>query len=104
MKKAASLLVDKRYIFLSLFLALAAVCLLLAGQVRVNYDLAEYLPPDSGMKQGMRLMEQEFGETPSSRLRVMLPGLSEAEKPEILARLSALDPAGAALWGSKHPE
>ena len=98
MKKAAALLVDKRYIFLSLFLALAAVCLLLAGQVRVNYDLAEYLPPDSGMKQGMRLMEQEFGETPSSRLRVMLPGLSEEEKPEILARLSALNPAAEVTW------
>ena len=62
-KKAAAFLVDKRRIFLCLFLALAAACLLLAGKVHINYDLAKYLPDDSDMKQGLALMEQEFGET-----------------------------------------
>ena len=51
-KKAAAFLVDKRRIFLCLFLVLAAACLLLAGKVHINYDLAEYLPADSDMKQG----------------------------------------------------
>ena len=43
MKKAAAFLVDKRRIFLCLFLVLATACLLLAGKVHINYDLAEYL-------------------------------------------------------------
>ena len=59
MKKMASFLVDHRRIFLCLFLLLAAVSLALAGQVRINYDLTEYLPEDSRMKQGIRRMEQE---------------------------------------------
>ena len=67
MKKAAAFLVDKRKILLCLFLALAAASLVLAGQVKINYDLAEYLPESSRMKQGMRLMEEEFGDIPETR-------------------------------------
>lgn len=82
MKKTASFLVEKRLILFILFLALASVSLLLATQVKTNYDLAEYLPDDSRMKQGMRIMEQAFGPTAASDLRVMLTGLTEAEQAE----------------------
>ena len=41
MKKTASFLVEKRLILFILFLALASVSLLLATQVKTNYDLAE---------------------------------------------------------------
>ena len=57
MRKAAGFLVEKRRIFLCLFLLLAAVSVLLMGQVRINYDLTEYLPADSRMKEGMQRME-----------------------------------------------
>ena len=98
MKKAASFLVEKRRLFLFVFLVLAAVSLVLIWQVRINYDLTEYLPEDSRMKQGMQLMEQEFGPTASSQLRVMLPGLSEEEKQEIFNRLSGLDQVSVVTW------
>ena len=98
MKKAAAFLVDKRRVFLCLFLALAAACLLLAGKVNINYDLAKYLPDDSDMKQGLALMEQEFGETASSQLRIMFSGLAEEEKPEIYERLSGMAQAGTVSW------
>ena len=97
-KKAAAFLVDKRRIFLCLFLALAAACLLLAGKVNINYDLAKYLPDDSDMKQGLALMEQEFGETASSQLRIMFSGLAEEEKPEIHDRLSAMAQDARVNW------
>ncbi len=98
MKKAADFLVEKRRVFLCLFLALAAVSLLLAGQVRINYDLAEYLPENSRMKQGMQIMEGEFGPTASSQLRVMLAGLTEEEKKEAYDWFSALPQVSQAAW------
>ena len=98
MKKAAAFLVEKRRIFLCLFLLLAAVSVLLTGQVRINYDLTEYLPADSRMKQGMQRMEQEFGREDSSQLRVMLPGLSDEEKEEVFQWLSGLDQVSEVTW------
>ena len=83
MKKAAAFLVEKRRIFLGFFLVLAAVSFLLAGRVRINYDLAQYLPAESGMKQGMQRMEGEFGKEVSSVLRVMFTGITEDEEEEI---------------------
>ena len=98
MKKAARLLVGKRRAFFGFFLLLAAVSLFFAGQVRINYDLAEYLPDQSGMKQGMRLMEQEFGKEVSSGLRVMFTGLAEQEKEGIYQELSELEHVTAVDW------
>ena len=98
MKKAAAFLVEKRKWFLCVFLVLAAVSLLLISQVRINYDLTKYLPADSHMKQGMQLMEQEFGETASSQLRVMLSGLTDEEKEEAYQWLSGLDQASEVTW------
>ena len=74
-----------------LFLALAAVSLLLATQVKTNYDLAEYLPDDSRMKQGMRIMEQAFGPSAASDLRVMLTGLTEEEQAVIRLAQEAMN-------------
>ena len=98
MKKAASFLVEKRKILLCLFLVLAAVSLPLMGQVRINYDLTQYLSAESRMKQGMQLMEQEFGPSDSSQLRVMIPDLSDPEKEEIFRDLSTLASGAQVTW------
>lgn len=98
MKKAAAFLVDKRRILICLFLALAVVSLFLAGQVRINYDLTKYLPAGSHMKQGIQLMEQEFGQAASSELRVMFTNLPEEEKEDVLRWLSGLEHVSSAVW------
>ena len=98
MKRTASFLVEKRTVFLCLFLLLAAVCALLAGKVRINYDLTEYLPDGSRMKQGLRRMEQEFGKEASSQLRVMISGLSDEEKEEAHRWLSGFDHLSLVSW------
>ncbi|MCR5461389.1 MAG: MMPL family transporter, partial [Acetatifactor sp.] len=98
MKKTAAFLVNRRHILLCFFLLLAAISLPLAGRVRINYDLSQYLPADSRMKQGMRLMEQEFGPSVSSQLRVMFRGLTEEEKSEAHRWLSGLEQATEVLW------
>ena len=98
MKKIASFLTEKRKILLCLFLVLAAVSLPLAGMVNINYDLTKYLSADSRMKQGMELMEQEFGPAASSGLRVMFSGLEETEKTEIRDWFSGLEQVSAVDW------
>ena len=98
MKKFASFLVNRRKILLCFFLVLAAVSLPLAGMVNINYDLTEYLGSDSAMKQGMQLMEDEFGPAASSQLRVMFSGLEDAEKEEIRDGLSGLDELSSVVW------
>ena len=98
MNKAANFLAEKRKILLGIFLVLTAVSFLLLPQVKVNYDLAEYLPEDSRMKQGMQLMEQAFGQEDSSRLRVMIPGLSAEEKEEALSWLAGLEQVSEVTW------
>ena len=98
MKRAASFLVEKRKILLCFFLVLAALSLPLAGMVNINYDLTKYLSADSRMKQGMELMEQEFGPGESSQLRVMFTGLEESEKPEIQDWFSGLEQVASADW------
>ena len=104
MNKIASFLVEKRKILLCLFLVLAAISLPLMGQVRINYDLTKYLSAESRMKQGMQLMEQEFGPSESSQLRVMLPDLSETEQEEIRHELSLLAAGAQVAWepGEKY--
>ena len=98
MKKAAAFLVEKNRILLCLFLALAAFSLLLAGQVKINYDLTQYLPETSRMKQGLRLMEEEFGQAASSQLRVMLPDLLEEKKAVVKDWLSAQAGVASVAW------
>ena len=93
MNRLATFLVEKRRIIFALFLALAAVSLPMATRVRINYDLAEYLPESFRMKQGMRVMEQEFGPAASSNLRVMFSGLSEEEQEEVNSFLSGMPQA-----------
>ena len=104
MKKAASFLVEKRKILFCLFLALAAASLLLMGRVRINYDLTKYLSADSRMKQGMQLMEQAFGSSPSSQLRVMFPDLPDEEKTGILRELADMESVSRVVWepGEKY--
>ena len=98
MQQVSAFLVDKRKILLGLFLVLAAVCLPLAGQVRINYDLTQYLPDNSHMRQGMKLMEQEFGKTDSSQLRVMVSGLSDEEKQTEYEWLAGFEQVSLVTW------
>ena len=98
MGRLTAFLVEKRKLLLCMFLILAAVSLLLIGHISINYDLTKYLPADSNMKQGIKLMEQEFGPGVTSNLRVMLSGLSEEEKKSTYDWLSGLDQASEVSW------
>lgn len=98
MGKLTTFLVEKRIILFCLFLFLAILSLFLIGHISINYDLTKYLPADSNMKQGIKLMEQEFGPAYSSELRIMISGLSEEEKIANYNWLSELKQVSEVVW------
>ncbi len=91
MQKAASWIVQKRTLVLTIMLILTVVCGILTPMVQINSDMTKYLPDDSAMRKGMSLMEEEFpaAET-ASTIRLMLKGLTEPQKAEILQELKEI--------------
>lgn len=73
-------------------LGLAAVCAVLIPEVNVNSDMTKYLPDGSRMKQGLEILQDEFGEQhlPSADVRAMFRGLKEDEVEAVADSLGAL--------------
>lgn len=61
---------DHRYLFLILFLGLSLFCFFNINNVSINDSIISYLPDDTETKQGMDIMEQEFGSLDTIRLMV----------------------------------
>ena len=91
MKKTASFIVNKRYLMLSVLLALTIFCAFLIPTVEVNTDMTKYLPDNSPMKQGVDLMEQEFDNAEMMQtIRVMFEDLPQEEKEAVKAQLESI--------------
>lgn len=90
MKKLADFIVEKRYFILILFLCLTGFCLFLSTKVNINYDITSYLPKDSEISRGMKIMDKQFEEEKSSNLLVMFSDISSHEE-EILDELSEIE-------------
>lgn len=91
MKRITDFIVQRRNIILVIFVMLAGISAVVMGQVKINHDMAEYLPETSSVRIGMDAMTEEFGENETSNLTVMLKDLSEEEKTENLAYLENLE-------------
>ncbi len=79
MKRVTDFIVDKRYLVLGFFLILTLICGFLSNNVKINHDIAKYLPKTSEVRRGMDIMESEF-ESKTSTLNVMLEDLDTKEK------------------------
>jgi len=89
--KASDIIVSQRRLILGMMICLAIVCAFLFLQVRVNYDMTEYLPDDSSMKKGMDIMEAEFPSMGADKsIRVMANGLDETREAELLEKLKTI--------------
>ena len=91
MKKITNFIVDKRYIILFLFLILSSISLFLSSKVKINYDIAKYLPADSEIRTGMDIMENEFEKIKSSSFNLMFKGLNDKEKIIIYEQLEKIE-------------
>lgn len=91
MKKITKFIVDKRICILAVMLALTAICGFLIPKVSVNSDMTKYLPSDSPMRKGLSLMEKAFPEEETVyTVRVMVRGLTDAQKTEVKNSLAAI--------------
>ena len=71
MRNFYTLVVRRRWIIIAAFILAAAVCLYLNQLVAVNYDMTDYLPPDSPSTIALDVMQQEFdGGIPDARVMV----------------------------------
>ncbi len=71
MKRFYEKIVSRPKLIMALFIAAAAVCALLSKLVSVNYDINDYLPPDSPSTVSIDVMGEEFdGGIPNVRVMV----------------------------------
>ena len=80
MKKITNFIVDKRYFILTIFIIFTVFALFLSDNVKINYDIARYLPSKSLTRIGMDIMEEEFENVEESTLNVMFDNLKDEEK------------------------
>ncbi len=91
MKKITDFIVKKRNIIVVLFIIFAIISVFLSKKVKINYDMAQYLPSDSKTRIGLDIMNEEFEEESQSSLNVMFKNLTQEEKTQIYKRLSEIE-------------
>lgn len=91
MKKITDFIVEKRNVFLCIFILLAGLSLYLSTFVNINEDIMAYLPSSSETKKGNDIMSEAFSKEDTSTLNVMFKNLSEDEKEETRDKLKKID-------------
>lgn len=91
MKKITDFIINKRHFILFLFIVLTVISAIVSTKVKINHDMAEYLPDTSETRIGMDIMEDEFSGTETSTLNLMFENLKDDEKLEIKDDLENID-------------
>lgn len=87
----------RRNWIIAAFLAASAVCLILQNFVSVNYDMNDYLPPDSPSTVALEVMKQEFeGGIPDAR--VMIRDVTIPQALEVKEQLQQIDGILEVTW------
>ena len=89
--------VRRRRLVLALFLLAAAVCLVLRGMVRVNYDVNKYLPEETASTVSLEVLGEQFpGGIPNAR--VMVTGVPIPEALAVKEKLAQAPGVEAVTW------
>lgn len=97
MRKFYTAVVHHRKTVMTLFFVIAVVCLLLKDLVGVNYDMNDYLPPDSKSTAALEVMEKEFdGGIPNAR--VMVKDVTIARALQYKEQLKEIDGVQEVTW------
>lgn len=89
MERVAAFIVDRRYLFVVLFVALCIFSIFTSNGVDVNEDLTDYLPDDSETRQGLQIMDREF--ITYGDARVMVSNVTYAKAEELAEMLRSVD-------------
>ena len=97
MTKFYNRIVGGRKRIIVVFLILFAVCLLCKQLVAVDYDMYDYLPPESASTQALEVMNREYsGGIPNAR--VMLENVSVPQALEYKEKLRAVEGVTDVTW------
>lgn len=89
-------IINRRTLIEKLFGILFLISLICIPFIGVNYDLSEYLPASSYSKQGLSLMEEEFGYPGTAR--VMIGEVSLYEAKMYKDRIEHVDGISMVMW------
>jgi len=78
-----------KYLILAVFAFITIACGIMIPFVNINYDNSKYLPADNKIKEGLDLLESEFGS--SGYLLVMVDDVANAERINELKELLSVD-------------
>jgi Predicted exporters of the RND superfamily len=97
MKKFADFVIRHKAAVLILFLALSCVCAVTSSWVRINYNMADYLPKDAQSTAALSVMKDEFGgELPNAR--VMVHGVTVQQALDYKDKLASVAGVTAVTW------
>ncbi len=91
MRKITDFIINKRHFILVLFIALTIISAIASTKVKINHDIAKYMPDTSETRIGMDIMEEEFSGTETSNLNLMFENLANEEKGEIKSYLESIN-------------
>lgn len=97
MEKFAHLVTKHKIAVITLFLSAAVASLLLLMFVKVNYNMADYLPPDAQSTKALKIMNQEFTAA-MPNAKVMINDISIMEAVEYKQKLASIEGVTEVLW------
>lgn len=97
LEKIAGRVLRHRFLVLGVFTAAALLCALVMGGVRVNYDLADYLPDGAPSTAALEVMDEAFSQA-APNVRVYLPGVSLPEALAMKEKIRELPCVQAVGW------
>ena len=89
MERVASFIVDRRYLFIVLFIAMSIFAIFTANSVHVDEDLTDYLPEEAETRQGLQIMDEEF--ITYGTARVMISNVTYEQAEQIADMLRDVD-------------
>lgn len=89
MIRIASFIVDKRMLFFLIYIIALIFSVIASGWVKVNNDLADYLPETTETKQGLEIMDKEFVTFGSAK--IMVANISFDDAKELQTRIEDMD-------------
>ena len=97
MERIVTRMLRLRGLVVFLFLALALFCGFITPLVQINYDIADYLPPEAPSTVGLDLMDEIYDKAVPNT-RVMVENVTIPEALEYKARLEAVDGVEDVNW------
>ena len=89
MIRIASFIVDKRMLFFLIYIIALIFSVIATNWVKVNNDLADYLPETTETKQGLEVMEKEF--VTFGTAKVMVANISFPDAKELQSEIEGMD-------------